>query len=1137
MEVLLHRRPLRLLLLLTALGAALAAAGPTAARGEEPEMVVQLGPSALVTSLAFSHDGGLLASGGTDRVIRLWETASGRLLATLNMPPPAERGVVFAPGGRLIAINSGREVFLWQWAEATVNSIPLGGVGDSLAFSHDGRLLVTGSLDGSWEVWEVATAARVRRVVTPSRVHALAVSRDGRLLCTGGMDGSVTLWDFASGELRSNLYSHDRPVSLVNFSADDGTLTSHGGSTIKKWDLRRRLPAGTVKSAADLSNLVAVSADGLVAASATRALVSLDHSIRIVDAATGQVRRTLKGHEQPVTALAFSPAGPLIASGSWDTKVKLWSWDTGDQMAPHLGEVNVKGVSAIAAAPGGRLLASAGSGDTVRLWDLDSGEFSNALGKQSDRVYSVAFAPDNRTLATGGGDNRVRLWDVETGDSQELPGFVAGDYGFSQRVSFASGAGHLIYGGADEKVRVWNADAKRVEAEWEMPGPVDSVALAPDGGLALVGSGDTLYFWDRRAGGPAPVSKRRPRTPVSLSADGKVAASVGESGAVEFRAADTRADAGRAEVSSAAVALAPSPDGTLWAVGCENGTIALWDISTRSLLPARTGHASAVTSLAFLRGGKVLASGSEDGTIKFWGVAERRLLTSLQPLAENDWLTFTPEGFFDGTRRSWGMIPFRFPSQPTRLYEPEQFFNVFFQPGLLADVVREVRPVSDILRAAKGGRAGADIAHYRDSKLPVVRIVEPRPSAAVAGRTARVEVEATDEGSGVQDCRVFRNNSLAYYRPGPAPGGGAAKRFSAEIKLTEGVNEISAYCFNRDGLKSKDDTAHVRAEVGGRRRGAAYVIAVGVNVYSNPDYRLRYAAPDAEDFGAEAGRRLKELGVYSAVEVITLRDEQAVGANILAALGRLGRVAGAPPPAPPPPVAEMLERIRPAEPEDTVIIFFSGHGTAQGDRFYLLPHDLGYTGRRTELDERGLATILAHGISDLRLEEALRGVDAGTILLVIDACNSGQALEAEEKRRGPLNSKGLAQLAYEKGMYVLTASQGYQAAWEMSELGHGLLTYALVVEGLKLRRAQRGAGAKPIGLKDWLDYATRRVPQMQLSKMRECRDPIRVCAAVVEGEESIRDVEARTLQRPRLFYRRERAGQEIAVAGPQTVPR
>ena len=77
---------------------------------------------------------------------------------------------------------------------------------------------------------------------------------------------------------------------------------------------------------------------------------------------------------------------------------------------------------------------------------------------------------------------------------------------------------------------------------------------------------------------------------------------------------------------------------------------------------------------------------------------------------------------------------------------------------------------------------------------------------------------------------------------------------------------------------------------------------------------------------------------------------------------------------------------------------FAGHGTAIGSQFYLVPHDLGYAGSRTGVDARGIETILAHSVSDLELQAAVEGLDAQQIVLVIDACNSGQALEAEEKR-------------------------------------------------------------------------------------------------------------------------------------------
>src|SRR5207249_4471997 len=185
------------------------------------------------------------------------------------------------------------------------------------------------------------------------------------------------------------------------------------------------------------------------------------------------------------------------------------------------------------------------------------------------------------------------------------------------------------------------------------------------------------------------------------------------------------------------------------------------------------------------------------------------------------------------------------------------------------------------------------------------------------------------------------------------------------------------------------------------------------------------------------------------------------------------------------------------QPEDAVIIYYAGHGTAQGQHFYLIPHDLGYKGSRTELDQAGLTTILSHSISDIDIEEALQGLDAAHMLMVIDACNSGQALEAEEKRRGPMNSKGLAQLAYEKGMYILTAAQSYQAALEAEQLGHGYLTFALVEEGLKTAAADVQPKDGSVVVREWFDYATDRVPKMQEAKMRDTRN---LKVAFVEGE-------------------------------------
>ena len=183
------------------------------------------------------------------------------------------------------------------------------------------------------------------------------------------------------------------------------------------------------------------------------------------------------------------------------------------------------------------------------------------------------------------------------------------------------------------------------------------------------------------------------------------------------------------------------------------------------------------------------------------------------------------------------------------------------------------------------------------------------------------------------------------------------------------------------------------------------------------------------------------------------------------------------------------------------------------------------------MNEDGLKTILSHSISDLELQDTVEGLAAGSLLLVIDACNSGQALEAEEKRRGPMNSKGLAQLAYEKGMYILTAAQSYQAALEAAQLGHGLLTYALVEEGLKTTVADNEPQDGILSAREWLDFATERVPQMQEEKMKQARG-LGLNIAFAEGDQKVDDPDKRSVQRPRVFYRREMEADPLVIAKP-----
>jgi hypothetical protein len=574
--------------------------------------------------------------------------------------------------------------------------------------------------------------------------------------------------------------------------------------------------------------------------------------------------------------------------------------------------------------------------------------------------------------------------------------------------------------------------------------------------------------------------------------------------------------------------LALSRDGKLLATGSTDNTIKIWDLGAKRELVTLAGHTANIESLDFSPDGRLLASAGEDGSTFLWDAKTGEHLLTLISLDDGgEWMVVTPQGLFDGTPVSWNQILWRYNQETFNVAPIEWFFNEFYHPGLLSDVFAGKRP-----------KVAQDVSK-KDRRQPLVKLSLPREAgqqadAPIASRTVKVKIDITDapadkdnpQGTGARDVRLFRNGSLVKVWHGDVLKGQPSATLEDEITVTAGPNRLVAYGFNRDNVKSKDAPLVFTGAESLKRKGTAYIIAVGVNEYENPQYNLKYATADARSFGDEIRARQMQVGEFEKVEVVQLLDKDGTKANILTAIKRLAGDSG-----PPSLKAGPFDALKRVQPEDTVIIYYAGHGTAQAQRFYLIPHDLGYMGDRTKLTEDGLKTMLAHSISDLELEAAVEGLDAGHLLLIIDACNSGQALEAEEKRRGPMNSKGLAQLAYEKGMYILTAAQSFQAALEAAQLGHGYLTYALVEEGLKTPVADIEPKDGLLIAREWLNFATERVPQMQQEKMTQGRG-LGLEIAFTEGETNIPDPQKRSVQRPRVFYRRELETNPLVIAKP-----
>lgn len=1085
---------------------------PSAATPQKPELNVQTGHAAPIVSLAFSSDGRILASGSVDGTIKLWDPATGNQLRALKGHDGTVSSLAFSPDDMWLAsgrpdytiklwhVVSGREAQTFAGHTLHVSSV---------AFSPDGKMLASGSGDQTVKLWDVATGRELRTLLAapnpkPGTGINVAFSRDGKTLASAGE--VVKLWDVKSGnELRTiNTESDPTPEKPVAFSYD-GKLLATGGKSVKLWEVETGRALRTLPGGADE---LAFSPDRQTLAGSQRTEITL------WNINSGQEVQTWKGPRLGVEVVAFHPNGRVLASGNADHTVTLWDPAKGE--AQKVLEGHAAPVTSVALSSDGKVLANGIRGrlfskDNVKIWDPTTGQLVRSLAGQSNHAYSIALTADGSRLVSGSSGWGVGVWNVPRAEPLRRIVAATDSQFVPDRVALSADGRLVAAGGRNDTIKLWDVDTSRelFTLKGHKKG-VRAIAFSPGGDVVASGARDAdIKLWSAANGQELAtlVGHSGGVFAVAFSPDGKKLATGSQDRMIFlWDIASGSLEEGFVGHSASVDAVAFSRDGQKLASGSEDGMVRIWDVATKRPLHTLMGHVDSVNSVTFTADSKLLISGSHDTSMKLWDVATGKELASLLALGHQDWLVLTPDGLFDGSPAAWNQILWRFSANLFDVAPVELFFNEYYHPGLLADLYAGNRPL-----------APQNISQ-KDRRQPNVKLAlanEQSAASEISSRTVTVKIEVGPALAGAQDVRLFRNGALVKAWRGDVLKGQSSVTLQAEIPVVAGNNRLTAYAFNRDNVKSADATLLVTGANSLKRPATLYILAIAINKYANPQFDLRYAVADATDFAAEMQHQESKLKNYEHTEIIPLHDAQATKANILQALSSLAA------------------RVK---PEDAVVVYYAGHGTAQQNQFYLIPHDLAYRGKRNEIDAAGLKAVLNHSISDRELERAFEGMDAGRFLLVIDACNSGQALEAEEKRRGPMNSRGLAQLAYEKGMYVLTAAQSYQAAMEAAKLGHGYLTYALVEEGLKTSAADIQPKDGQILLKEWLDYATQRVPQMQAEKMKDSRGrQLEQIVAFVPGEEKT-DPAKRNLQRPRVFYRRELEAEPFIVARPGTVP-
>lgn len=414
------------------------------------------------------------------------------------------------------------------------------------------------------------------------------------------------------------------------------------------------------------------------------------------------------------------------------------------------------------------------------------------------------------------------------------------------------------------------------------------------------------------------------------------------------------------------------------------------------------------------------------------------------------------------------------------------------------------------------------------------------------------EGKHVEQESDVYDLRLFRDGQLVGYFPDeggevdidPITG----KRVVAfnNIQLpTVGDKEtvtFTAYAFNCDRVKSSTASKEFTLSTDmPKRKSRAYVIAIGVNAYENPAWDLRYAANDAVGVSSIVTSRLQETGSFDEVICIPLVSQyktDAGGNNLLIGVpvteemvqDVLSRLAGGDGNPSLLNAIPNVDKLRQATPDDLVMITYSGHGFADDrGQFHLFPYDIGKGDSRI-VDEE----LLRRTISSEELSHWLRDVDAGEMMMVIDACNSAASVEGGGFKPGPMGSRGLGQLAYDKSMRILTASQAEFVALESDMIGHGALTYALIREGLDADLADNEPKDQLITANEWLRYGMARVPSLYSEILS---GKVKSAGRSLDLPLSFEEKRQGSVQQPGLFdFRKQKTGGTLFLTKARPEP-
>jgi WD40 repeat protein len=592
-------------------------------RSEYPRLKAVFPHGLPIGRVGFSPDGKVVCT-ETVQETRLWSTDNGLPITDPAINRTRFHGSLpgFSPDGRAHVTGS------------PGNMTPAPTVA-AAGFSPDFKtiLMVNPSNQTAALVKDAATGKPIGKPFRhQSSILVAAFSPDGRIIVTGSVDRTARRWSADTGEPIGEPIPHDGPVTAVVFSPDGSSfLTVTSFKTVRIWETATARPTGKPLSHPGVLACAVFGPGGKTLLTA----VSGTATVRIWDVATGEA---IASPESVVSLFppAVSPDGKTFLVRTVSSRAQLWDIATGQSIGQPLEHPG--GVEAVAFSPDGKTVATTSTNPyedfrSARLWDTGTAWPVGQPLSHQGRILIVAFSPDGKTVLTGSDDMTARLWDAATGQPIGQP-LRHQDKVF---VAVFSPDGRAVLTGSDDRTaRLWDAaSGEPISPPIPHQDIIISLAFSPDGRTVLSGSRDgTARLWAAAGSDNGGLLVRAwPGTDVStLSPDGRTILTGARNNQIRIWDTVTGYPIGKPLVHRSFVtAVAFSPDSRSIVTGSMDGMVAAWDAATGQRMSQPAEHQAAVRTLAFGPDGKTVLIALTDGTAGLWDAGTGRPIG--QPLS------------------------------------------------------------------------------------------------------------------------------------------------------------------------------------------------------------------------------------------------------------------------------------------------------------------------------------------------------------------------------------------------------------------------------------------------------------------------------------------------------------------------